>query len=72
MSLRTRLILSHTLIVFLCLTIVAAAVSAMLQSYRDRFVRDRLDDISRPISVQVRQLVRAQASADEIWSALEE
>lgn len=72
MSLHAHLILSYTLIVILCLSIVAVAVSVLLQGYRDRFVMARLDDMTIPIYVQARSLARGQASLDEVWANLEE
>ena len=72
MSLRTRLILSYTLIVVLCLSIVAVAVSVLLQSYRDRFIMAHLDDMTIPIYVQAAALARGRASLDEVWANLEE
>ncbi|MEA3254135.1 MAG: HAMP domain-containing sensor histidine kinase, partial [Chloroflexota bacterium] len=72
MSLRTRLILSYSLIIVLCLSIVALAASVMLQGYRDRFAMKRLDDMTVPIYVQARALVRGRASPDEVWTNLEE
>lgn len=72
MSLRARLILSYTLIVVLCLGIAAAAVSLLLQNYRDRFTQARLDDMTIPIYLQVVSLVRGQVSWNEAWDNLEE
>jgi len=72
MSLRTRLIVSYTLIVILCLSIVAVAVSVLLQGYRDRIAMTRLDYMTRPIVVQVRSLARGQASITEVWENLQE
>ncbi len=72
MSLRMRLIVSYTLIVILCLSIAAVAVSAMLQGYRDRFAMARLEDMTRPIYVQVRSLALGQASITEVMSNLQE
>ncbi|MFQ5826841.1 MAG: sensor histidine kinase [Dehalococcoidia bacterium] len=72
MSLRWRLILSHTLIVVLCLAIVAVAVSALLQGYRNRFAMARLDDMTIPIYIQARSLARGEASLDEVWANLRE
>jgi signal transduction histidine kinase len=54
------------------LSIVALAVSVVLQTYRDRIVMARLDDMSRPIYVQVRSLARAQATFSEVWENLKE
>lgn len=72
MSLRTRLILSYLFIVVLCLSIVAVAVSVILQGYRDQLVMARLDDITVPIYVQFKSLSQREASWDEIWTNLEE
>jgi len=72
MSLRMRLIISHTLIVVICLSIVAVVVSVLLQGYRDQIVVARLDDISRPIYVQVISLARGQVPVAEVWTNLQE
>ena len=72
MSLRTRLILSYLFIVVLCLSIVASAVSVLLQGYRDRLIMARLDDMTIPIYVQFKSLAQREASWDEIWTNLEE
>lgn len=60
MSLRTRLILSYTLIIVLCLSIVAAALLVLLQDYRDRLAMARLGDMALPVYVQVRALAEAK------------
>ena len=72
MSLRTRLIISYALVVVVCLGIIAVAVTVLVQSYRDRFTMAHLDDVARPIAVQVRTLVRTEVSIDDVWSRLEE
>jgi len=72
MSLRWRLILSHTLIVVLCLAIVTVAVLALLQGLRNRFAVARLDDMTIPIYIQARSLAQGQASLAEVWANLEE
>jgi signal transduction histidine kinase len=72
MSFRTRLFVSYALIVFICLSLVAIAFSLVLQSYRDRLVMESLDNIARPIYVQVRSLVSGNVTTAELWSNLEE
>src|SRR3989337_1796918 len=72
MSLRMRLVLSHTFVVVLCVSIAAVAVSVLLQGSRDRAIMARLDDMTRPIYVQVRALARGQASVTEVWENLQE
>ncbi len=72
MSLRTRLIVSYILIVIVCLSAVFAFVSVMLQDYRDRIVIERLDNITRPVYLQIRSLARGQISINEVWANLQE
>lgn len=72
MSLRMRLFATFTLIVVLCLGLVALAVTVILQSQRDRLALERLDAMARPISIQVRSLFRGQVSAAELQTTLEE
>ena len=72
MSLRTRLILSYTLIIVLCLSIVAAALLVLLQNYRERLAMTRLDDMAVPAYVQVRALARGRLSLNQVWTNLEE
>ncbi len=72
MSFRTRLFATYALIVVICLGLVAISVTVLLQGYRDRLTMERLDNIARPISVQVRSLVLGQVTASELWSNLEE
>lgn len=72
MSLRARLIISYALVVVVCLGIIAVAVSVVVQGYRDRFTVVHLDDIARPIYVQVRTLLLTETSVDNVWSRLKE
>jgi len=72
MSLRTRLIISYTLIVVLCLFIAAVAMSLVLQTSRDKLATERLNDMARPIYVQVMALARGQTSRNEVMSNLQE
>jgi len=68
-----RLIISHALIVILCLSIVAVIVVLMIRDSRDRLVMARLDGVALPIYAQeVRALVQGEASLAEVWSNLAE
>jgi two-component system OmpR family sensor kinase len=71
-SFRTRLLATYALIVVICLGLVALAVTVLLQGYRDRLTMERLDNIARPIYVQVRSLVLGNVTARQLWSSLEE
>ncbi len=72
MSLRMRLVLSFTLVVVLSLTIAALAVTVVLQSSRDRLSLERLDDIARPIFVQVQALARGEENFNQVVVHLRE
>ena len=72
MSLRMRLILSFTLIVVLCLSIAAIAVTVVLQSSRDRLATARLSDVAKPIYVQVLAAARGEQTWRDVLSTLEE
>ena len=67
-----RLFATYTLIVVICLTVIALAITVLLRSYRDRLVMERLDNIARPVSVQVRSLILREISSSELWASLEE
>jgi hypothetical protein len=66
------LILSYILIVVLCLGIAGVSVSVLLQNYRDQVVKTRLDDMTRPIYVQIRDLLRGQKTLTEVWANVQE
>ncbi len=72
MSFRTRLVLSFALVVVVCLGIVAVAASLIVQSYRDRFTLNYLDEIIRPVFVQVRTIVNNGLSLDTLGAGLQE
>ena len=72
MSLRMRLVISFTLIVVLCLSIAAVATTVVLQGSRDRLTTARLNDIAKPIYVQVIALARGEESWSQVVSNLKE
>ena len=72
MSLRTRLILSFLLIIVICLGISALSVSLVLQHYRDQVIMIRLDDMTRPISNQIRNLLKGQTSLLQVMNNLQQ
>ena len=72
MSLRSRLFGTYALVIAVCLAIVAVAITAVFQGYRDRLAMDRLDNMARPISVQIRSIVSTTTTIDRLWANLEE
>jgi len=72
MSLRMRLIISYALIVILCLSIVAVAVTIIIQGYRDQIVMAQLNEAGRPVLNQIRLLARGQTTATELWANIKD
>jgi two-component system OmpR family sensor kinase len=72
MSLRWRLFLTFSLIVVLCLGLVAVSATVILQNWRDRLIIERLDTMATPIAVQARSLIRVQTAATDIRNSLVE
>jgi two-component system OmpR family sensor kinase len=70
-TLRVRLFATYALIVVFSLFVVAIATTALLQGYRERLTMQRLDNIARPISVQIRSLVTAQTTVESLWTSME-
>ncbi len=72
MSLRTRLVLSFALVVVVCLGIIAVAVSLIIQGYRDRFTLTYLEDLVRPVFIQIRTIANTAATLDTLGAGLQE
>lgn len=72
MSLRTRLFVSYVLIVVLCLCMVAVSVTVLLQGYRDSLAMESLEDVARPVYVQVISLIKGEVTTSELWSNMQE
>ena len=72
MSLRTRLFVSYVLIVILCLCMVAVSVTVLLQGYRDSQAMASLEDVARPVYVQVISLIKGEVTTSELWSNMRE
>jgi two-component system OmpR family sensor kinase len=72
MSLRWRLFLTFTLVVILCLGLVALSATVILQSQRDRLAMERLSTMATPIAVQVRSLIRGQITVADLQADLRE
>ncbi len=72
MSLKLRLFATFTLIIVLCLGLIALSVTIILQSQRDRLAMERLEATAMPIFTQVKSLIRGQVTLTELLSNLEE
>ena len=72
MSFRGRLFGTYALVIVICLAIVGIAIAAVLQGYKDRLAKDRLDNVARPISVEIRSLAVTAVTPERLWAVLEE
>jgi two-component system OmpR family sensor kinase len=72
MSFRARLFATYALVIVICLAIVGIATAAVLQGYKDRLAKDRLDNVARPISVEVRSLAATAVTPERLWVVLDE
>jgi two-component system OmpR family sensor kinase len=72
MSLRSRLFTTYALIVVLCLCMVAVSVTVLLQGYRDSLAMESLEDMARPVYVQVISLIKGEVTTSELWSNMQE
>ena len=72
MGLRNRLILSFVLVILVCLGIIAAFLTFMAGSALDRLAASRLNDMALPVFIQVRSILRNQATLEQAWPSIEE
>ncbi len=72
MSLRWRLFLTYTLIVVLCLVLIAISATVILRSQRDRLAMEQLSTMATPIAVQARLLLRGQVTTADLQADLKE
>lgn len=71
MSFREKLFATYTMVIVICLAMVGIAAAVVLPHYRDRLAMDRLDNMARPISVEVRSLAVVQTPLATLFSNLE-
>ncbi len=72
MSLKVRLFATYALVVAVTLTIAALGSGFLLRDYAGSLALKSLEDTARPISVQLVNLVRGEASLLEVVATLQE
>ena len=72
MGLRGRLILSFVLVIVICLSIIAGSLLFLSGGTLDKLAAARLADMSLPVFVQARTLLRQGVSLDQVWANLDE
>lgn len=72
MSLRLRLFVTYAAVALVSLAVVALGVMLLLRGYAERLSLERLDNMTRPIQVQVLALIRGNVTPQELYNSLQE
>ena len=72
MSLKLRLFITYAIVVLSSLLAVALGVTLLMRNYVDRQSLSRLDDMTRPIYVQIVALIRGNVTPQQLLSNLQE
>ena len=72
MSLRLRLFITYAIVVLVFLVVIALGVTLLMRSYVDSQSLSSLDDMTRPINVQIVSLIRGNATQQQLLSNLQE
>lgn len=71
LNLRTRLAISHVMVIALCLAISGAVFVFLLRGYREELAKGRLSDLASPVMFQVRAYERSGVTPQQLTSALQ-
>ena len=72
MNLRLRLFQSYAILLLLFLVIIALSTTLLMRSYVDNQSLINLDNMTRPISVQLIALIRGDVTAQQLLATLQE
>jgi len=72
MSLRLRLFITYAIVVLVFLIVIALGVTLLMRNYVDRQSTSRLDDMTRPIYVQIIALIRGNVTPQQLISNIQE
>lgn len=72
MNLRLRLFITYAIVILIFLIVVALGVTLLMRPYVDRQSLSRLDDMTRPIYVQMVALIRGNVTSLELLSHIQE
>ncbi len=72
MTLSRRLFLTYAAVVLIFLVIIALGFTLLMRSYVDKQSLANLDDMTRPISVQIIALIRGNVTTQELLASLQE
>jgi signal transduction histidine kinase len=72
MSLRLRLFMTYAIVVLVSLVVIALGVTLLMRNYVDQQSLSRLDDMTRPIYVQIVALIRGSVTPQQLLSTLQE
>jgi signal transduction histidine kinase len=71
-SLRSKLIISYTIVILICLMLAGSAFVLILRDYQRQIRLTQLADMAQPLYNQVRLLEQAGASREQIFGFLQE
>ncbi len=72
MSLKWRLFTTYIVVIIVTLVVVALGVSLLMRGYVDRLSLARLDDMTRPIYVQIVGMIRGNVTPAQLLATLQE
>ena len=72
MSLRLKLFRSYAILVLVFVAVIALGVALLLRGVVDTQALVGLDDMTRPISVQLGALIRGNVTQQQLLSSLQE
>lgn len=72
MSLRLRLFITYVAVVLVSLVVIALGVALLMRNYVDQQSLSSLDDMTRPIYVQIVALIRGNVTPQQLLSNLQE
>jgi uncharacterized membrane protein (DUF106 family) len=72
MSLRLSLFRTYAIVVLVFLAVIALGVTLLMRSYVDSQSLSNLNDMTRPISVEIIGLIRGNVTAQQLLATLQE
>ena len=72
MSLRLSLFRTYAIVVLVFLAVIALGVTLLMRSYVDSQSLSNLNDMTRPISVEIVGLIRGNVTAQQLLATLQE
>lgn len=72
MNLRARLFRSYAILVLVFLSVITLSVTVLMRSFVDNQALTNLNDMTRPISIQIISLIKGNSTAAQLLTSLQE